>query len=84
MLSKDSNLDSWIAIQIRSNTVQAADRCVIGKTAEDRRPVLQWIHMVHPSNMTCISARKQVPNKPDRPVHPNPPKSHTAEGLADR
>jgi hypothetical protein len=28
--------------------------------------------------------KKTSPTKPDRPVHSNPPKSHTAESLADR
>ena len=66
-------LNSWTVIQIRCNTVREANRCVIGKTAEDRRPVLQWIHTVHPSNMTCISARKQAqPNPTDRYIRTRP------------
>jgi hypothetical protein len=28
--------------------------------------------------------KKTTPTKPDRPVRPNPPKSQTAETLADR
>lgn len=67
------SLDSWIVIQIRFNTVKEANRCVIGKTAEDRRPVLQWIYGVHPSNMTFISARKQAqPIPTDRYVQTRP------------